>query len=45
MSLPLENADRKYSLERIQNGDWDTDTDCMSSRKQGYCEDAGNTLG
>jgi hypothetical protein len=44
MSLPLENADRKFPLERIQNGDWDTDTDCMSSRNQGPCWDAGDTL-
>jgi hypothetical protein len=43
MSLPLENADRKYSLERIQNGE--TDTDCMSSRNQGPSWDAGDTLG
>jgi hypothetical protein len=33
----LEVEARKYSLERIQNGDWDIDTDCISSRNQGPC--------
>jgi hypothetical protein len=45
ISLPLENADKKYSLESIYNGYWDTDTDCMISRNQGPCWDAGDTLG
>jgi hypothetical protein len=45
MSLPLENADRKYSLERILSGNWNTDTDCMSSGNERPCWDAGDTFG
>jgi hypothetical protein len=28
---------KNFCIERIQNGNWDTDTDCMSSRNQGPC--------
>jgi hypothetical protein len=38
MSLPLEITGRKYSLERIENGDWDRDTDCINSRNQDLAE-------
>jgi hypothetical protein len=27
----------KESMRRIQNGDWDTDAECMSSMNQGPC--------
>jgi hypothetical protein len=45
MILPLENSDRMYSLERIQNCDWDTDTDSICYENQGTCWDAEDTLG
>jgi hypothetical protein len=38
-----ENSQKKK--ERIQNGNWDTDADCMSSRNQGSCLYDGDTLG
>jgi hypothetical protein len=36
--------DNEEDLGRIQNGDWDTDADCVSSRNQGPCWDNGDTL-
>jgi hypothetical protein len=33
------------NLHHIDNGDQDTDADCMSSVNQGPCWDAGDTLG
>jgi hypothetical protein len=30
---------------KIQDGDWDTDADCISSMDQGPCWDAGDMLG
>jgi hypothetical protein len=33
------------SVGRIQNGNWDTDADCMSSRNQRPCWDVGDMLG
>jgi hypothetical protein len=52
--IALSNLDRistlwhlreKFHLERIQNGNWNTDTDCVSSGNQGSCWDAGDMLG
>jgi hypothetical protein len=34
-----------YTMEGIQNGDWDTEADCVSSRNQGPCWDTGDMLG
>jgi hypothetical protein len=36
--MPQESSGSK-------NGDWETEADCMSSRNQGPCCNAGDTLG
>jgi hypothetical protein len=36
---------KNWELGKIQNGNWDTDTDSMSSMSQGPCWDAGASLG
>jgi hypothetical protein len=36
---------QEYNSGRIQNGDWNTDADCMSSGNQGPCGDDGDMLG
>jgi hypothetical protein len=41
MFLPLENAEK----ERIQDGDWGTNADSVSSMNQGPCWDTGAMLG
>jgi hypothetical protein len=33
----LKMGKRNWSGKRIQNGNWDTDTDCVSSGNQGPC--------
>jgi hypothetical protein len=37
ISIDAEKAFDQIQHQRIQNGDWDTDADCMSSVNQGPC--------
>jgi hypothetical protein len=43
--IPLKHLQIIWWKMTLENGDWDTDRDCMSSGNQGPCWDAGDTLG
>jgi hypothetical protein len=39
------NSEARVNTGKIQDGNWHTDTDCVSNVNQEFCWDAGDTLG